>query len=191
MQPSVGSATTTTPVASPTPPPVGSIPLPSPVSSVQTPKVPAPGAANLSSVHLDQAARAAIDKVHSDLLKQHAAALAAKTAEWDRAFQDKDRLLREERTKRKADGEKNQLLLLKQHQQKIFREEQVKLQQEETQGLQQAAVVLRKQLADKSAETNRVSTQLHDANATITQHEIYESARDERAKNERSRVSVE
>ena len=118
VQPSVGSTTTTTP------PPVGSLPLPSP----QNPKVPAPGAANLSSVLLDQAARAAIDKVHSDLLQQHAAALAAQTAAWDRAVQDKDRLLREERAKRKAESEATQLLLLQQHQQKTLREEQVKLQ---------------------------------------------------------------
>ena len=67
----------------------------------------------------------------------------------------------------------------------------MRLQQEEAQGLQQAAMVLQKQLADQAEKTNRLSTQLHDAKATITQHEIYESVRTESARNERSRVSAE
>jgi hypothetical protein len=119
-----------------------------------------------------------------DLMQQHAAelaaqgaALAAQRAALDRTIQDKDRLLREERAKRKADDESNKLML--------------QLQYKKDKQTQQDAGVLRKQLADGSAELARLTSQLHDVEAMNTQHVLLEKAKDEKSRASAGKMSHE
>ena len=153
------------------------IPIPPPLP--QTPSIPQPDASGPSTIHSDRAIRIAVDKAHSDLMRQHTAALAAQaatsakqTAAMDRAIQDKDRLLREERTKRRADDESQKLMVQLQFQ----KDKQVQLQQHQQQ----------KQLADQAAETIRITNQLHDVQAIHFQH-----IQVEKANNGNLRASVE
>jgi hypothetical protein len=97
------------------------------------------------------------------------AASAAQTAAMDRMIQDKDELLREERTKRRAANESQKLMIQLQFQ----KDKQVQPQQQQ-------------QLADQSAETIRVTNQLHDVQAIHFQH-----VQVEKANNGNSRASAE